>query len=105
MTAPRRRPSYSLGWGTPLKPSDALLLAGDPINNSSRHPHDVSRYVAPFSAAPRPFHTRIIKIGLIDPDDPTEEEEGSHVDKRQHKLHGWSIGLADAINQKAFASD
>ena len=62
-------------------PSDALLLASDPINNSSRHPHDVSRYVTPFSAAPRPFNTRVTKIGLIDPDDPTKEEDGSHVDK------------------------
>ena len=62
-------------------PSDTLLLASDPINNSSRHPHDVSRYVAPFSAAPRPFNTRVTKIGLIDPDDPTEEDDGSHMDK------------------------
>ena len=24
---------------------------------------------------------RVTKIGLIDPDDPTEEEDGSHMDK------------------------
>ena len=41
----------------------------------------VSRYVAPFSAAPSPFNTRVTKLGLIDPDDPTKEEDGSHVDK------------------------
>ena len=27
------------------------------------------------------LNTRVTKIGLIDPDDPTKEEDGSHVDK------------------------
>ena len=62
-------------------PSDALLLASDPINTPRDTPHDVSCYVAPFSAAPRPFDTRVTKIGLIDLDDPTKEDDGSHVDK------------------------
>ena len=62
-------------------PSDALLLAGDPINTPRDTPYDVPCYMAPFSAAPRLFNTRVTKIGLIDPDNPTKEEDGSHVDK------------------------
>ena len=81
MTAPRRRPSYSLGWGTLLRhPTHSywlVILSTTPCDT----PHDVSRYVAPSSAAPRPFNTRVTKIGLIDPDDPTKEGNGSHVDK------------------------
>ena len=67
--------------GNTTRPQDALLLVGDPINTPRDTPYDVSRYVAPFSAAPRPSNTRVTKIGLIDPDDPTKEEDGSHVDK------------------------
>ena len=46
------------------------------------HHHDVSRYMAPFSAAPRPLNTCIAKIGLIDLDDLT---------KRRHKTHMWNM--------------
>ena len=62
-------------------PSDTLLLASDPINtprdtlttsHATWHPSQLRR---------DPTNTRVAKIGLIDPDDPTEEEEGSHVDK------------------------
>ena len=55
-------------------PSDALLLASDPINTPRNTPNDVSCYVAPFLAVLRPSNMRITKIGLIDPDDLTEED-------------------------------
>ena len=61
-------------------PSDTLLLASDPINTPRNTPNDVSCYVAPSSAALRPYYTCVTKIGLIDPDDPTKEDN-SHVDK------------------------
>ena len=86
-------------------PSNALLLASDPINTPRNTPNDVSRYVAPFSAALRPPTTRVTKIGLIDPDDPAEEDIQFTRGQKQHKLHGQSIGLANAINQNTFGSD
>ena len=86
-------------------PSDALLLASDPINNPSRHPNNISRYVAPFSAAPRPFHTRVTKIGHIDPDDPTKEEDGSHVDKSNTSSMAGVLDSPMQSIRKALASD
>ena len=35
--------------------------------------------MAPFSAVPRPPNMHVTKLGLIDPDDLTEEEEQSHM--------------------------
>ena len=62
-------------------PSDTLLLASGPINTPRDTPNDVSRYVAPSLAAPRPYYMCVTKIGLIDPDNSTEEDDDSHVDK------------------------
>src|SRR5580658_398113 len=62
-------------------PSDALLLASDPIN-TPRDTLTTSHATWHHSRLCRdPFNTRVTKIGLIDPDDPTKEEDGSHVDK------------------------
>ena len=87
-------------------PSDVLLLASDPINTPHDTPNNVSCYVAPFSAAPRPSYMHITKIGLIDLDDLTEEEDKPLTRGQWHqKLHGRSIGLVDATDQIAFGSD
>ena len=44
--------------------------------------------------------------GLIDPDNPTEEEDKPLTcGQWHHKLHGRSIGLVDATDQIAFGSD
>ena len=62
-------------------PSDALLLASDPINTPRGTP-TTSHATWHHSQLRRDlFKTRVTKIGLIDPDDPTKEEDGSHVDK------------------------
>ena len=62
-------------------PSDAPPLASDPINT----PCDTlmtSHATWHHSWLRRdPSNTRVTKIGLIDPDDPTKEEDGSHMDK------------------------
>ena len=87
-------------------PSDALPLASDPINNPSRHLHNVSRHVAPFSAALRPSNTCVTKIGLIDPDDPTKEEDGSHVDKgNTSSMAGVLDSPAQSIRRPSFLID
>ena len=85
-------------------PSDALLLASDPINNSSQHPDDVSCYVAPFSGAPGPFNTRVTKIGLIDPDDLTEEDTRHTCGMHYRLLHHRRKGIAEVTKQIAFGS-
>ena len=77
-------------------PLDTLQLASDPINNSSRYPYDISRYVAHSRLRQDPHHTRITKIGLIDPDDPTEEDEQSHVDKSNTSS---KAGVLDSLTQ------
>ena len=47
----------------------------------------------------------ITKIGLIDPDDPTEEDGQVTHGQKQHKLYSRSIGLTDTIYQNALGSD
>ena len=89
---------------TCLLSKDTLQLASDPINNSSQHPHDVSRYVAPFSAAPGPFNTRVTKIGLIDPDDLTKEDTRHTCGTHYHLLHHRRKGIAEVTRQIAFGS-
>ena len=54
---------------------------------------------------PNLHNTCVTKIGLIDLDDLTEEDERFTRGQRQHKLHGRSVGLADAIYQNALGSD
>ena len=48
---------------------------------------------------------RVTKIGLIDPDNLTEEDEQVTRGQKQHKVHSRSVGLADTIYQKALGSD
>ena len=59
-------------------------------------PNDVSRYVAPSSAVPKPYYTRVTKIGLIDPDDSIKEENGSHMDKGNTSS---MAGVLDSLTQ------
>ena len=86
-------------------PSDTTLLASDPINTPRDTPNDISRYVAPFSAAQRPFNTRNTKIGLIDLDNLTKEDIKLTCGQWHHKLHGQSIGLTNTTDQIAFGSN
>ena len=53
------------------------------------HHHDVSCYVAPFLAVPRPFNVCITKMGLIDLDDLTEEDT-RHTCGMWHHCQGHS---------------
>ena len=104
MTAPRRRPSYSLGWGTLLRHpmhSYWLVILSTLLATPSRR----LTLRGTILGCAETLHTRVTKIGLIDPDDPTEEGRWITRGQRQHKLHGRSIGLADAINQITFGSD
>ena len=43
------------------------------------------------------LYMHVTQIGLIDPDDPTEEDRRVTCGQKQHKLHGQSIGLTDTI--------
>ena len=58
----------------PLMHSYRLVILSTLLVTPLYHHPDVPCYVAPFSAAPRPFHTCVTKIGLIDPDNLTKEE-------------------------------
>ena len=76
MTAPRRRPSYSLGWGTPhdhkthsywsVILSQSLAIPCTTIT-STIHLGTRSIQLRQIS-----FYACVTKIGLIDPDDQTE---------------------------------
>ena len=81
-----------------------VILSTTPRDTPTPH-HDISRYVA-HSRLRQDLHcTRVTKIGLIDPDDPTEEDEQFAHGQRQHKLHSRSVGLTDAIYQNALGSN
>ena len=107
MMAPRRHPSYSLGWGTHLchlTHSYWLVILSTLLTTPLYHHHDVSRYVAPFSAVLRPSNTHITKIGLIDPDDLTEEDQRHTCGTWHHLLHHQRKGITEVIGQIAFGS-
>ena len=77
-------------------PSDAILLASDPINTPRDTP-PTSHATWHHSQLRRdPSNMHITKIGLIDPDDPIEEENGSHVDKGNTSS---TIGVLDSPMQ------
>ena len=86
MMAPRRCPSYSLGWGTHLchlTHSYWLVIPSTLLVTPLYHHHNVPCYMAPFSAAPRhSSNMRITKIGLIGLDD---------LNQRRYKIHMWNV--------------
>ena len=79
-------------------------LGNYPLAPSVYHYHDVSRYVAPFSAAPRPFNMHVTKIGLIGLDDLTKEDTRHTRGMWHHLLHHQRKGIAEVIGQIAFRS-
>ena len=66
------------------------------------HHHDVSCYMAPFSAALRPSDTRITKIGFIDLDNLTKEDTRHTCGTWHHLLHHQRKAIAEVIGQIAF---
>ena len=87
-------------------PSDALLLASDPIN-TPRDTLTMSHTTWHLLRLHRgPTNTRVTKIGLIDPDDPTEEEDGSHVDKgNTSSMAGVLDSPTQSIRKPSFLID
>ena len=68
-------------------PSGTLLLASDPIN-TPRDTLTTSHATWHHSRLRRDFfNMRITKIGLIDPDDSTEEDKQFTCGQRQHKFN------------------
>ena len=85
-------------------PSDALLLASDPINT----PHNTlttSHTMWHHSRLRRDPSIRVLpKKGLIDPDNLTEEDTRHTHGTQYHLLHHRRKGIAEVIEQIAFGS-
>ena len=104
MTAPRRRPSYSLGWRLPRShkthPHWPVISSKTPrvtLYHHHRRPLDTQglAFVNPSSAAPKTFnYTRVTKIGLIDLDDLSEEHASEHT---------WNVASIASISEEGIA--
>ena len=104
MTAPRRRPSYSLGWRLPRGhkthshwPVISSTTPRVTLYHHHRRPLDTRglAFVDPSSAAPKTFiYTRVTKIGLIDLDDLTEEHASKHT---------WNVASIASISEEGIA--
>ena len=85
-------------------PSDALLLASDSIN-TPRNTLTMSHTTWHHSRLRQdPSNTRVTKIGLIDPDDLTEEDTRHTRGTQYRLLHHRRKGIAEVIEQIAFGS-
>ena len=67
--------------GNTSMPSNAILLASDPINTPCDTPTTSHAMWHHLRLRRRPFNTCVTKIGLIDPNYSIKEEDGSHMDK------------------------
>ena len=68
-----------------MQPSDTLLLVGDPINTPRDTlvppSHQLSALKHVFLGCAEPSYTRVTKLGLIDPDNPTRTITSTHVER------------------------